>query len=261
MNSRHAARVVQLQNDGPTLRHLDEGRPQRVLSFVVDQDVVGAVFVFERIGHVSLLPHCAAHIARPLGRRSRPESAARGALAWRAVPDCRRTMPFRALTVQSQRRSIDGAPGMDQGGMLMIGGQGCSDRFAPGTAAPGGGIANGRRPHCSKGDRADRRSRCHRYHRRGSRCPGVATRRPVHIVVGRCRADSDTGCGHRYGRWRSASDVASDFADLRRSVFRESRQIRHCEPFGFDDSGHQRDGDGKCGEGNPWESAPRWQPS
>src|SRR5215470_8747107 len=47
--------AVRLVNDGPALRYLDEGRPKGMLSFVVDQDVIHAVFVFERIGHAILL--------------------------------------------------------------------------------------------------------------------------------------------------------------------------------------------------------------
>src|SRR5262245_45593095 len=46
--------AVRLVNGGPALGHLLEGRPQRMLSFVVDQDVVGGVLVLERVGHVFL---------------------------------------------------------------------------------------------------------------------------------------------------------------------------------------------------------------
>jgi hypothetical protein len=42
-------------NDGPALGDLDEARPKRMLALVVDQNVVDAVFVFKRIGHVVLL--------------------------------------------------------------------------------------------------------------------------------------------------------------------------------------------------------------
>jgi len=44
-----------LMNDGPPLGDLDEARPKRVLALVVDQNVVDAVFVLKRIGHVVLL--------------------------------------------------------------------------------------------------------------------------------------------------------------------------------------------------------------
>src|SRR3954464_1582526 len=44
-----------LMNDGPALGNLDEARPKRMLALVVDQNVVDAVFVFKRIGHVVLL--------------------------------------------------------------------------------------------------------------------------------------------------------------------------------------------------------------
>jgi hypothetical protein len=42
-------------NDGPALGDLDEARPKRVLALLVDQNVVDAIFVFKRIGHVVLL--------------------------------------------------------------------------------------------------------------------------------------------------------------------------------------------------------------
>jgi hypothetical protein len=44
-----------LMNDGPSLGDLDEARPKRVLALIIDQNVVDAVFVFKRIGHVVLL--------------------------------------------------------------------------------------------------------------------------------------------------------------------------------------------------------------
>lgn len=46
--------AVRCVNYGPTRRDLDEARPKRMLSFVVDQNMIDAVFVFERISHVVL---------------------------------------------------------------------------------------------------------------------------------------------------------------------------------------------------------------
>lgn len=42
-------------NDSPALGDLDEARPKRMLALIVNQNVVDAVLVFKRIGHVVLL--------------------------------------------------------------------------------------------------------------------------------------------------------------------------------------------------------------
>src|SRR5262245_22500654 len=65
-----------LEGDSPARGDLLEGRPQRILAFVVDQHVVGGVFVFERI-HVLLLLVLASFERRSRARLSRlPISAA-----------------------------------------------------------------------------------------------------------------------------------------------------------------------------------------
>src|SRR3954469_5631962 len=43
------------EHDGPPLWNLLEARPKRVLPFIIDQHVIHALFVFERIGHHWLL--------------------------------------------------------------------------------------------------------------------------------------------------------------------------------------------------------------
>jgi hypothetical protein len=64
-------------NDGPALGNLDEARPKRVLALIVDQNVVDAVLVFKRIGHVVLLEdHCSPPVEP--GRRQAIGFAASG---------------------------------------------------------------------------------------------------------------------------------------------------------------------------------------
>src|SRR5215207_1378807 len=46
---------VGLVSNGPAERHLLEGRPQRMLTFLVHQDVEDGSFILERIGHHFLL--------------------------------------------------------------------------------------------------------------------------------------------------------------------------------------------------------------
>ena len=46
---------IRLVDNPPTIWHLDEGWPKRMLPLVVDQYMVDAIFVFERIsGHLAL---------------------------------------------------------------------------------------------------------------------------------------------------------------------------------------------------------------
>src|SRR5207248_7572227 len=47
--------ALRLVHNRPPFGDLFEARPERMLSFVVDQDMVGGVLVLERIGHVLLL--------------------------------------------------------------------------------------------------------------------------------------------------------------------------------------------------------------
>src|SRR5262249_41386676 len=46
---------VRSVNDRPPRGHRDEARPQGMLPLVIDQNVVDAVLIFKRIGHVLLL--------------------------------------------------------------------------------------------------------------------------------------------------------------------------------------------------------------
>src|SRR4029079_6169242 len=64
-------------NDGPALGNLDEARPKRVLALIVDQNVVDAVLVFKRIGHVVLLDAQCSPPVEP-GRRQAIGFAASG---------------------------------------------------------------------------------------------------------------------------------------------------------------------------------------
>src|SRR5437660_932283 len=47
--------AVRFMGDRPTLRHIDEGGPQRMLTLVVYQNVIHAVFILEWICHLVLL--------------------------------------------------------------------------------------------------------------------------------------------------------------------------------------------------------------
>ena len=47
--------AVPIMNYGPTFGHFFEAWPKRMLSLVIDQNVVGGIFIFERVGHVVLL--------------------------------------------------------------------------------------------------------------------------------------------------------------------------------------------------------------
>src|SRR5262249_1488072 len=53
--------TVRLVNYGPACRHVNEAWPQRMLAFIVYQDMINAVFVLERIRHLVL--HCAGDCA------------------------------------------------------------------------------------------------------------------------------------------------------------------------------------------------------
>ena len=71
-------------NDGPALGNLDEARPKRVLALIVDQNVVDAVLVFKRIGHVVLLEdHCSPPVEP--GRRQAVGFAASGCSVFKPV--------------------------------------------------------------------------------------------------------------------------------------------------------------------------------
>jgi hypothetical protein len=46
--------AVRFVNDPPALRNFDEAWPKGMLSFLIDENVKDAVFIFERIGHFVL---------------------------------------------------------------------------------------------------------------------------------------------------------------------------------------------------------------
>jgi hypothetical protein len=71
-------------NDGPALGDLDEARPKRMLALIVNQNVVDAVLVFKRIGHVVLLEdHCLPPVEP--GRRQAVDFAASGGSVFKSV--------------------------------------------------------------------------------------------------------------------------------------------------------------------------------
>ena len=67
--------------------------------------------------------------------------------------------------------------------------------------------------------------------------------RSLHPVVRRRRPHADPARRHRGGRWRAGADAAQAVGNLRRSVLREYRQVRACEPRRLPAPGERRDDD------------------
>src|SRR5262245_43275817 len=109
-------------NDGPARRNLDEARPKRMLSLLVDEDVIDAVFVFKWIGHVVLLRQ---GLCGGLFRCAREPCeaccAACGPAQMRSTPLSRECSAFIAAWARSNRHG---------GGAL------CQVRVDDGRAAP-----------------------------------------------------------------------------------------------------------------------------